>query len=650
MNCLKFFSLSAVLCLAGAMLPAQEQNQNINLTPMTIPGTPRSQNTKTSEAYGPSSVQAQLRLNVKDSTKLVHFVRDNNDPYVITKAYTITKANPYAVRGYLFSVVNARHTNSSPVQVEALKFNDGTGLLIVSAEDYRFKDTKNGEGIDTLVSRLDRENLTYPHKSDTFIYFPKINLAATMMDMLTKVGSNELDPEFAVSPESMTVDSELNALVISGPEWSWKHMQRMLEAYDKPMPEVKVTYRVLEVYAENDDKLGVDFQSWKNNDGVDFFSVGARVRRNWSTFFTGNVSPTDGTQKVEYISFNPKWNTRYLDFLTSIGKARLLTSGVLVAKNREVSEIRVNSGFFYDRTDASYTEKNAEFYYTSPNPDIIPRTGISNIIPENKLLEILPNLARSSYNWRMLGNLAGTVKYDSLVAEKIEAQVKILQDANSTPAQKLAAQKQIQSLCQEAGLTELLNYAYYNRNPITGSTTDQNYDSLTNSMPGVIHGKIQLPMVQNGFLFNLAVRPVVTSRSATLDLSLASVSLLGWNSDGSTRSSKSNLTTKVQVDFEGKEFVIGGLKKSEAVRGVAGFPFLKDLPVIGLLVSTESESIKQSQLVVIASVSYSPPKPRPDAIVTKNMGKIVDGVNQGIESPIGNVFFQQLWIDTDEIK
>lgn len=634
---------------SAATTAGSDSVQAVKIVPQRIPGVPRNRNNLTGESYAPSSVQTQLRLDVNDRTRLVHFIRDNSDPYVLTKAYPLANADPYAVRGYLLAAVRARHTDSSPAQVEALKFNDGSGLLIVSAEDYRFKDSDAGEGIDSLVAKLDRKGLSYPHRSDSFIYFPRLNLAANLMDMLRRVGSNELDPQFAVSPSAMLVDPDLNALVITAPEWSWKHMKRMLDAYDRPMPEVRISYRVLEIYAENDDRIGVDFQSWKNNDGADLFSAGARIRRNWSTFFTGGVTP-NGTNKVEYWNFNPKWNSRYLDFLTSIGKARQVTSGVMVAKNRERAEIQVNSGFFYDRVDASFKGGDPEFYYTDPNPDVIPRQALDKIIPEDMLYELLPNLYRSGYYWRMLNNLAGAAEYDTKVGEEIQAQMAIINSSTATAAQKQAAYVTLAGLLQEEGLTELLNYSYYNRNPITGSTTDADYMALSNSTPGVIHGKMQLPMVQNGFLFNLAVRPVVTSRSATLDIDLSAISLIGWNSDGSTRSSKSAVSTRVQIDYEGKELVIGGLRKSEAVRGVAGLPFFKNIPILGLLFSTETESIKQSQLVLIAQVSCSTPDSEPDAKVMENLGKIVEKVNDGMDSPVGNMFFQQYGIDVDEIE
>ena len=613
---------------------------------MPVPGTPRSENSRPTEHFAPSSVQTQLKVDVDKSTNVVRFVRDNTDPYVITRAYRITHADPYAMRGYLLSAISAKKIDASPAQVEALKFNGGGGLLLVSAEDYRFADTPEGDGIDTIVAKLDRGELGFLRSTSTCIYFPRYNTAANLADMVSKVGANIVNREFVAAPDQLIVDGGLNAIVMTGPEWSLANMKNMLESYDRPIPEVSVSYRVIEIYAENDDKIGVDFQSWKNNDGVDLFSAGMRYRRNWSNFFTGGVD-NSGTNNTNYWNFNPKWNTRYIDFLTSIGKAKVLAGGVMTVRNRETSAIRVDSGFFYDRNDASYTEPDSEFYYTSPNPDIIPRQGLDKLMPETLLRTILPNAVRGEYNWRMVGNLAGNTKYKSVVGEKIAEQLAIIKDPDSTPEEKQRAYIQLQTLLQEEGLAEMLDYSFYTSNPLTGEKLDA---SLSNAMPGVIHGKIQIPMPQDGFSFNLAVKPVVTSRSATLDIKMSSVSLIGWNSDGSPRSSRSDVATTVQIGYEAEEFVIGGLRKSEAVRGVAGLPFIKDIPILGLLFSDESESLKQSQLVLIATVKYSPTNEAIPVRIDENIGKIIDGVNKGMRSPVGNMFFQQYWIDTDKIE
>ena len=176
--------LLAVILLAGcttqeeAKIPIsrlRRTNDNapreIKLTPNSIPGTPRDSNNNMTGGYAPSNVQAQLKIDVKDGTKEVNVIRDNNDPYVITKPYTLKHADPYAVRSYLEAAVGAKSVNNSPAQVMAVKYKDGTGVVLVSAEEYRFQDSKEGRGIDRIVASLDRKGLTYLPEADTHIYF-----------------------------------------------------------------------------------------------------------------------------------------------------------------------------------------------------------------------------------------------------------------------------------------------------------------------------------------------------------------------------------------------------------------------------------------------------------------------------------------------
>ena len=124
-------------------------------------------------------------------------------------------------------------------------------------------------------------------------------------------------------------------------------------------------------------------------------------------------------------------------------------------------------------------------------------------------------------------------------------------------------------------------------------------------------------------------------------------SLMGWNSDGSARRSNSEISTTVQLPYNDQEFVLGGIRKSESVRSNTGLPYVKDLPVIGRLFSTESESIKQSQLVVIAKVEYTKPDTVAGTEIRENLGKIVKGVNKGMNSRVGNMFFGQYGLDSD---
>ena len=537
----KLFFLFTIL-LSSTLLPAED---TIRIIPEQIPGKSKADFNAPSSGYGSSSVQAQLRLEVKDGTKAIHFIRDNNDPYVITKAYELKHADPYGLRWYLNAIINAKRVDQNRPSVAALKFNNGRKLLIVSAEAYRFEDDGYGESIDKLVERLDQPGLTASSGRPKFIYFPKINSAATLKKMVSEVGASAIDVEFDNGVDKLIVDGGLNALFVAAPFWSWKHISNMLAQYDRPIPEIRFRYKVVEIFAENDDKLGLDFQSWKNNDGADFFSVGGRFRSNWASTFGAGVN-NSGSSKTEFFNFNPKWNSKYIDFLTSRGKARVLTSGVLNAKNRTTTSINVGSGLFYDDVSQKI------------------EPGNTGSLPEP---------------------FAG--KPDVPEAGKLEIQ----------------------------------------------------------------KGQQQITKVAEGFRFSLdLVEPVVTASSTTLRLHAESVSLIGWDSKGEPRLNKSEIETEVQIGNSGKNFVIGGLKKFDVVRGVAGLPLLKDLPLLGWLFSTESESTKKSQIVILASAEYSTPfDPLPTAIQS-NVGKIVEDVRSGVRNPLNNLGFEQYGIDSNTME
>ncbi|WP_276741472.1 type II secretion system protein GspD [Victivallis vadensis] len=536
-----------IFLLLAALFPASilTVGETIKLVPEQIPGKPKADFNAPSAGYGSSSVQAQLRLEVKDGTKAIHFIRDNNDPYVITRTYELKHADPYGLRWYLNAIINAKRVDQNQPSVAALKFNNGRKLLIVSAEACRFEDDGYGESIDKLVERLDQPGLTASSGRPKFIYFPKINSAATLKKMVSEVGASAIDVEFDNGVDKLIVDGGLNALFVAAPFWSWKHISNMLAQYDRPIPEIRFRYKVVEIFAENDDKIGLDFQSWKNNDGADFFSAGGRFRSNWASTFGAGVN-NSGSSKTEFFNFNPKWNSKYIDFLTSRGKARVLTSGVLNAKNRTTTSINVGSGLFYDDVSQKIEPGN---------------TG------------------------RLPAPFAGELDVP------------------------------------DAGKLEIRK------------------------------GQQQITKVGEGFRFSLdLVEPIVTANSTTLKLHAESVSLIGWDSSGEPRLNKSEIETEVQIGNSGKNFVIGGLRKFDIVRGVAGVPLLKDLPLLGWLFSTESESTKKSQIVILASAEYSTPFDPVPTEIQANVGKIVEDVRAGVRNPLNNLGFEQYGIDSDTIE
>ena len=86
--------LNISLFLTGAALLTLPVSGDTVITPQAIPGVSRSNNHQPTGSYAPSNVQAQLKINVADKTKVINVVRDNSDPFVITKAYMLKNADP----------------------------------------------------------------------------------------------------------------------------------------------------------------------------------------------------------------------------------------------------------------------------------------------------------------------------------------------------------------------------------------------------------------------------------------------------------------------------------------------------------------------------------------------------------------------------
>lgn len=426
------------------------------------------------EWYKKSSIDARLNVTVKPDTDVVHFVRDVSDPNVVTKAYALKYADPYELRTYLRKIVQTRKITSNPTNIQAVKFTDGKAVLLISAEDYRFEDSSAGQGFDTLVKILDQPQTASITGRPMYVYSPKFRSATELQEMVNEVGAfkqNEALDNIG-GTDKLVTDNGLNLIFFKTSPFSRQTIMDVLKEYDKPYPEVYAQITVYELYAENDAKIGLDFQAWKNNDGINFFNTGAHFMRNHNA---ANLVKGMGWENIRYVRFNPKWNTKYLDFLTSKGKAKVMHTATVKMRNNEPCFIRKTTGIF------------------------------------------VPNVTK--------------------IADAL---------------------------------------------PKKGNTVETQSEE---------------------FGFKMTMTPSISEKATILNVKLKNSSLIGYTSDGSPRIQEGAvINTQFMIDNKGTKLVIGGLEKRDVVRVSGGLPILKDLPVFGWLFSTEQESTKRSQLVVVAEV------------------------------------------------
>ena len=112
------------MLLTAVLLSAALAAEEMVVSP--APAVPRVNNNTESSAYGASEVQTHLRVDVKDDTSAVRFIRDNNAPFVVTKAFPLKHADAYEIRGYIVAAISGKQFSSSPVTVDAIKFYDGS--------------------------------------------------------------------------------------------------------------------------------------------------------------------------------------------------------------------------------------------------------------------------------------------------------------------------------------------------------------------------------------------------------------------------------------------------------------------------------------------------------------------------------------------
>ena len=353
--------------------------------------------------------------------------------------------------------------------------------------------------------------------SQMFIYMPRYVPAANLQPLIENVGMNVSDvTELWQGQDLVTTDPDLNWLIFDVSNYSCDNIANLLKKYDVPIPQVRLVVKVYEVYSENDDRIGIDFQSWKNNEGTDFFSVGGRYRNNWAAIYggAGNLNRVYGSERSSFFNFNPKWNSRYLDFLTARGRAEIVHSGELCLRN--------NTNGTFSRTTQIFFSDDSQ-----PPPDALE----------------LPDMGVGPYEL-----------FSSIVKHVVSA------------------------------------------------VSDQDIP--------VGKGRQQIITANGEYGFTMKVENVsVNLKECRFTVTLGNTSLIGFQSNGSPRISQGNVVSQnVSLPFAGEGgFVIGGLNKQAVVESETGVPWLADIPLLGYLFSSKSKSVKNSELVVVASCRWDAP-------------------------------------------
>ena len=511
--------------------------------------------------YDNTRIDARLNVSVKDNTNVVHFVRDNADPNVITKAYVINYADPYELRGYIRNIVQTRKVDENETNVQIVKYSDGKAIMLVSAEDYRFEDSKVAQGIDSIIKQLDKPKVIASSGRPTFLYSPKYRSAKELYKMVKNVGAdfNKDDRPNTGAADDFFYDENLNLILFTTSPFSRPTIIKMLKEYDKPYPEVRAKVTVYEIFAENDAQIGFDFQTWKNNDGINLLGFGGRFMRNYNG---NNIVPNIKYNDATFFQFNPKWSTKYIDFLTTKGKAKVVNSSEITLRNRTTGSIEKKSQVFYAQAQqvAEPIFDGAIFVgdVTATDAIGVNLKGKDIFVSADTKISVIKfgkNFA-SEYTLQIDKDSTANFMVNGLnVGKKITAKL-VADTIKLTPAP----------------------IGYNRGNQITTQASDS-------------------------FGIEIKLTPVINQKATTLNVKITNSSLIGYTSIGNPRIHKdSTIDTDFTISNAGTKLVIGGINKKSLMKVTTGLPVLKDIPYLGKLFSTESDVTKNSQMLVVVEV------------------------------------------------
>ena len=585
----------------------------------------------------PTQVQPRLNVQIGRETEEITFVNTNNDPFVYTKVYILKHADPYEIRPFIMAAVRSRRVDTNDTKVEAIRYMDGTGMLIVSAEQYRFEPVENGMSIDQIVEMLDKPGLASETGRKFFLYYPKYWDSATLAALVRRVGMTEADDDVELQGgiDTVRADVGLNALMFHTSPFSQKAIERILKEYDAPVTEALVDYKIYEIDSENDGNLGVDFQAWKNGPGADLFAAGARYASGWD-FLNNNVaSNLIKSSHTSAFNFNPKWNSKYLDFLVAKSKAKVITSGRTSIMNRctgtisSVTRIPVIEAGEETAGDSGPVTLSDALLIPAWNTDYT-----LNAVDQEKGLAI--NIRPAGYTGEVVitRTKINTRTYYNISLDKSGAYL------------TRADGKNLGRTCKAYDVSVTLT-----DNTVTPPVTTD-VDDWTSACSYTIRKDKKRVTKQAEFGFTLELTPEVNTEASQIKVAMSNTNLLGFKGNGEPRTSETVLNTSLQMANDGGVFYIGGLEKSALVRSVSKVPFLGDIPFLGWVFSGESESVKKTQIVAVLTVVPVTPDTPVDARLRDETGKTVEKLsNFGLKHKLlveNEYGFDQYFLDPDK--
>lgn len=260
-----------------------------------------------------------------DKTKKITFIQDDAQMPFVSKVYELKHLKPNDITPFVQGAVNRYNTNS---KVDRLNYSYGNKqFLVVSTPSPMVP------YIDDMIEKIDRP--------------------CAIKDEVGSIISGTGIYRFHYAPEHRTgqeITNLMNELIRSGDGYAfydaasnaiyWKdsksdgeHVLKWVMAYDRPVPQVELTFKIYEVRTSTLDDIGVDYLAWKNGPGLNILSIG------WETLAADvvekSLSSMDMFSSYAFggMFFAPQFDMSFVRMLSQAGDAKIATTASLTLVN-----------------------------------------------------------------------------------------------------------------------------------------------------------------------------------------------------------------------------------------------------------------------------------------------------------------------------
>jgi type II secretory pathway component GspD/PulD (secretin) len=288
--------------------------------------------------------------------------------------------------------------------------------------------------VDELMKTTDRRKMTSSAGEKIHYWRPKFRHV-----------TNPSEAQFsnlvaALAGSSPKLDAEANKVLLYVAPSQIEKIKKWLPVIDVAPAQAMIETAVYEIYVDNESKLGLDYVAWKNGPGRNLFALGRFSERGKISELDGGPQLVTGVADVSNSGRNVSWflnvPSAFFDFLVVKGKARVMSSAKVSARNEKAALLHATDSIIYYRANNPEPNSNDGERTQALQPDNRTVTGATQGramsaygFSHGVYLNIYPVIAENEIDLEINTRVVNHVGFDSdelpvLTARETNTQVR----------------------------------------------------------------------------------------------------------------------------------------------------------------------------------------------------------------------------------